>query len=579
MKSIIIKKASAAALSLALVASLLAGCSGNSGNGGNTQPSTSDPKMETASAETKVDPLGKQPELTVLSRGTWVDTHTKYPDGQSLEDNAYTRMLKEKFNIEIKNEFVASDYGKQVNLAIASGKIPDYLINLSYSQYRAIVKAGLAMDISKVWEQYASEKTKSVYNSNKELFDGLVKEDDKMYAIPASKPLPDFLANMWIRQDWLDKLELKAPTNLDELAAVAKAFIEQDPDGNGKPDTVGLVGPSQNGALYSDMDNQNFSQHFDPIFSAYNAFPGIWVNGSDDKAVYGSILPETKAALQKLADMYKQGLISKGMITSKTNELISNNQAGLFFGTWWNPFTEIGDSWRNDNNANWQPYLLPSDSDGIYLAKGGNAAASFAVISKNVKHPEAVIKMLNIYTEGLPNFVDKNEQGMLRDYPFPFSQTFSLADGPAKILQEMYNYMDGKVTVDQAHDNFNSYDPGAISLFDKMVAMKTEPYDNMNISGWNFSGDNANEFGTIYSFGVGLKPYLDGKFKWVNTLTYERTETMEKRWANLRKLEYETFSKIIVGQQPISEFDTFVQRWKQEGGDQITQEIQSSLAQ
>ncbi len=76
-----------------------------------------------------------------------------------------------------------------------------------------------------------------------------------------------------------------------------------------------------------------------------------------------------------------------------------------------------------------------------------------------------------------------------------------------------------------------------------------------------------------------MKPYVDGKFKWVNTLTYEKTPTMEKRWNNLDKLEYETFSKIIIGQAPISAFDTFVEQWKKEGGDQITQEIQSSLNQ
>jgi putative aldouronate transport system substrate-binding protein len=573
-KSIFIRKASAAALSLMLGASLLAGCTGK---GGDNQPSAS--SNPPASTDTKADPFGKQPELTVLTRGTWTDPNTKYPDGQSLDDNAYTRMLKDKYNIEIKNDFVASDYGKQVDLAIASGKIPDYLINLTYTQYRAIVKAGLAMDISTVWDQYASKQTKAVYDSNKELFDSLVKDDGKMYGIPASKPLTDFLTVTWIRQDWLDKLGLKAPANLDELEAVAKAFKEKDPDGNGKADTEGLVGPPNNGPLYQDMDNQNFNFHFDPIFSAYNSFPGFWLKGSDGKAVYGSTLPETKQALQKLADMYKQGLISPGMLTTNTYDLVNNNKAGLFFGTWWEPFTEVGSSWKNDKNANWQPYLLPSGSDGIYQAKGGNAAASFAVISKDAKNPEAVIKMLNLYVKGLANVVDKKQQAILGDYPFPMSQTFSLADGPAKILQEMNDYMDGKVTVDQAHDYFNSYDPSAIAIFDKLVAYKTKPYDNMNISGWNFSGDNANDFGLVYSFGVGLKPYVSGKFKWVNTLTYAKTKTMDKRWANLKKLEYETFSKIIVGQEPISDFDTFVQQWKQEGGDQITQEIQESLNQ
>lgn len=38
---------------------------------------------------------------------------------------------------------------------------------------------------------------------------------------------------MFIRQDWLDNLNLEIPTTMEELKAVAKAFTEQDPDGNG----------------------------------------------------------------------------------------------------------------------------------------------------------------------------------------------------------------------------------------------------------------------------------------------------------------------------------------------------------
>lgn len=576
-ESSIIRKASVAALSLAIGASVLAGCTDKGGNTESAAPTKT--ASSSQSAAPKADPFGKQSEPTVITRGTWTNPDAKYPDGQSLEDNAYTRKLKSDYNIEIKNAFVASDYPKQVDLAIASGNLPDLLTNLTYSQYRAIVKAGLAMDISEVWEKYASPNVKKVYDSNKELFDSMVKQDGKMYGIPGSKPLVDFLPDMWVRQDWLDKLKLKPPTNPDEVAVVAKAFVEQDPDGNGKADTVGLVGPKKDGKLYQDMDDQNFSLHFDPIFSAYKAFPGFWVKDSNGKAVYGSILPETKTALQKLADMYKQGLISKGMLTSNTEELTSNNKAGLFFGTWWNPFTEIGNSWKNDKNANWQAYTLPSGSDGIQLAKGGNAASQFAVISKNAKHPEAIIKMLNIKTESLDKFVSKEDRSILSDYPYPFYLTYSLADGPALITQGAIDYMNGKGTLDEHHAKFDSYDPGANPIFDKLITFKTKPYDNTNISGWDFSGDKANDFGLVYSFGEGLRPYVGGKYKWVNTLTYVKTATMDKRWANLKKLEYETFSKIIIGVQPIDTFDTFAEQWKKEGGDQVTKEIQSVVKQ
>ncbi|MDD2533113.1 MAG: extracellular solute-binding protein [Eubacteriales bacterium] len=578
MKSLNLKKLLALVLTVAMSLALLAGCASTAGTTAAPAETTAATPAETTAP---VDPLGAQPELTVITRGVPLDPNQKYPEGQSLEDNAYTRMLKEKFNIEIQNEFAASntttDYSQKVDLAIASGKIPDYLTNLTYTQYRAIVKAGMAMDISQVWDAYASPLTKEVYASNGALFDSLVKKDGAMYGIPASNPLPDFLSVMWIRQDWMDKLSLKAPTNIEELKALAKAFKDQDPDGNGKADTEGLAGPSIDGKLYQDMKNMNFAYHFDQVFAAFNSFPGIWVKDASGKAVYGSTTAETKAALQELASMYQDGLISQGMLTSKTEETLANNKLGLFFGPWWFPFGDLGNSWKNDTTANWQPYLLPSGTDGIYQAKGGNAAQSFVVISKDAKNPEAIIKMLNIFKAGLKNYVSEEDQTTMGDGAYPMYLTFSLAEGPGMVLKEANNYFDGKATADDVHANVANYDAYITQAFDKILVSKVEPFADRNMSAWDFSGEKANDFGWVWSFGVGLTPYVQGNFNWVNSLSYETTKTMEKRWANLTKLEYETFSKIIVGQASIDEFDTFVSQWNEEGGAQIVEEINAMI--
>jgi putative aldouronate transport system substrate-binding protein len=69
-----------------------------------------------------------------------------------------------------------------------------------------------------------------------------------------------------ICKDWLDKLGLKAPTTLDEMFEVAKAFTEKDPDGNGKNDTYG-VGGFINGVGLGDR--------FDFIMGGYDV-PGLW---------------------------------------------------------------------------------------------------------------------------------------------------------------------------------------------------------------------------------------------------------------------------------------------------------------
>ena len=58
---------------------------------------------------------------------------------------------------------------------------------------------------------------------------------------------------------------------------------------------------------------------------------------------------------------------------------------------------------------------------------------------------------------------------------------------------------------------------------------------------------------------------------------YAQSDTMDKKWATLEKLEDETFLQIILGEKPIDEFDNFVEQWKSLGGDEITAELQEML--
>ncbi|PAZ15579.1 ABC transporter substrate-binding protein [Streptomyces sp. SA15] len=69
--------------------------------------------------------------------------------------------------------------------------------------------------------------------------------DGKHYGIPYSRQA----MTLMIRKDWLKKLGLEAPTTWQEMLDVAKAFATEDPDGDGKADTYGMVAPgsAQNG--------------------------------------------------------------------------------------------------------------------------------------------------------------------------------------------------------------------------------------------------------------------------------------------------------------------------------------------
>lgn len=80
--------------------------------------------------------------------------------------------------------------------------------------------------------------------------------------------------------------------------------------------------------------------------------------------------------------------------------------------------------------------------------------------------------------------------------------------------------------------------------------------------------------------GVGLIDKLtqENKFVWMTPTFSGTTSSMKQTWANLTKLEQESFIKIVTGSEPLDYFDTFVSNWKKQGGDQIIQEIEDEVA-
>ena len=66
---------------------------------------------------------------------------------------------------------------------------------------------------------------------------------ESFYGLPQLSAADGTCDLLWIRTDWLDNLGLKAPTTMDELLEVARAFRYDDPDGNGQDDTWGIGFP------------------------------------------------------------------------------------------------------------------------------------------------------------------------------------------------------------------------------------------------------------------------------------------------------------------------------------------------
>ncbi len=557
-----------AVLILALITSI-AGCGSQqpsvSQTGGN-QPAASDNAQasSTAAAE-KPDPFGKYNEVVTLTTGLkTMDKFSKLPQGDNAENNEYTRYVKEKFNIQIKGSWEAltgEAYDQKVKLTLASADISDYIqVFGSYPVFKAYVDSGLIMDIKSVYEDYASPAIKSVYDSTKGEALKMVTFDGKQYAMPGINKGADCINLLWVRQDWLDKLSLKTPSTLDDIIETAKAFIERDPDGNGKKDTFGLTGMP---ALYS-YANSFFL--FDTVFSFYKSYPLHWFKDGSGKVYYGSIANETKTALVKLQGMYKAGVIDKEFALRKDqNDLVNGGKCGMFFGPWWMAYN-FADSVKNDPKANWKAVLAPLSDDGKLYSHMQGVSKDFIVISNKCKNPEAVLKILN-----LQQMLDSNtdpKAGTFYDGNPDFLVSRDLIGTsilltPWDDLESQYrvykDLVDGKVDINSDSLSPKQKKTGQILLNE----IKAPLQDLTNWTVWN-------------AYMVGGAAVADPKVQQVFGVYYGQTKTMESKWASLLKLENESFLKIIMGDD-ISNFDAFVQQWKELGGDAITGEVQQEV--
>jgi len=572
------KRSSWFAATLVLLLMVVSACSGTGGggkeNGSASPPATgsgsgspsaeaseSAPPSEASQPEA-IDPLGKyDPPIEITTVRIVNDTY-KYAEGDSIDNNVWTRTLKDKLGITVKNEWVVSGdapggQGEQkMNVSIASGDLPDF-IPVNARQLKQLVEADLLMDLSDVYEKYASPFLKEVMNQDGPNALASATFDGKLMAIPNTASSMDNTMMIWVRSDWLKRLNLPEPRTMNDVFAISTAFAKRDPDGNGKADTIGL---SLNKDLFGGFAG------FDGFVQGYHAYPRQWIKDASGKLVYGSIQPEMKQALAKLQEMYKNGEIDREFgvkDAGKAAEFTASGRSGLEFGQMWNPLWPLVDNKKNDNNAEWQSYPLVSIDDKPAQPRVGLAVGAYYAVLKEAKNPEALLKVLNLFVE-----TGWGESTTPENYSEHFTK-----DGVERHKYPPFQTWPARKNLD-IHLHLGEYAESG----DKSK-LNPEEQDNERQIAEYLSGKEGSELGWAYERIF----WKDGAFKVVNQYVSENlilpnefygapTATMAEKEATLQKMELEIFSKIIMG-DPVDTFDKFVSDWKKLGGDAITNEV------
>ena len=562
----------------ALVATALAGCGKTSEeNTQTTAVSTQTTAVSEAEGTAKEDlPFSKYAETVTVHLGGSLNPNAKVPNGMSIEDNPYTRFLKDDLNIEVVYDWVASssDFDEKMNLCIGSGTIPE-LMNVNAAQYRALLKYDMIQPLDQYFDDYASDTLKGYVESGGEELKKCISNDKgEMMAIPAPNITAGGINEMWIRQDWLDNLGLEVPRTWDELVTVAEAFVTQDPDGNGEADTIGILGPSNSDHMNGIGGNQ-FG--LDPLFSRFQSYPQYWLQDEDGTVKYGSIQPETRTALEKIQKLYTDKLIDAEMLVrNDSKEPLLAGKVGIFFEPWWCGYT-VGDA-TMAGEADWRAYFTPLAEDGDYYTHMAEPTSRYVVASKSCKNPEAAFKIISYLVaneqrwtaEGITT-TEMNAADL-----YPLWNTYDNADEIEVSTETLEKYLAGEITMDDV--DFSRHKLLKNDM-EAVTELKKEPYDDFSLDKWNLDSDLVHtNLPRLVSLLVGGYPLVNDKYIPVYNAYNGQTETMETKWANLKKMEEETFAKIVMGKADISEFDTFVENWKKQGGDQILKEINDELS-
>lgn len=516
---------------------------------------------------------GNEAGTIKVSMGRQTLQNVTFPDGDTYEDNAYIRMAEKKLNIDITDEFEANgdDYDRQVSLALSAGDIPDMMKVGTLDEVQELYENDLIADLTGVYEEYASDYLKAVYDS----YDGRAMDnvtfDGMMMALPGTNT-DSGPSIVWIRSDWMEQLGVKLDEDQDgcitieDVETVAKEFMEKNPE-----NAENVVGVAFAPWLTNGDPDGTFSMN--SIAYALGAFPKTWMK-KDGKVTYGSTSEEMKQALAVASGWFQEGILDPQVGTRTWDDitaLLANGQCGITFGTWHIPDWLLNNVYALNGNATFEAYAL-ADANGKVNCKHNNATAGYIVVSKDFEHPETAIQIANLFYDELVN-----SKELLEEYPEVASYVANGVDGSSRPFNiEVNSYtsllddyadlercLSGEITVEEVRTSEQRSNATSISAYLE---------GNEDATGWSKYHSRSKGVELIQSLTE------NDLFSWLTPVFPQTTPTMETNLANLEKLEEETFIKIVTGEIDVeSGFEQFVADWNKQGGEQILNEIAEQL--
>ncbi|MEK3778464.1 ABC transporter substrate-binding protein [Paenibacillus sp. FSL K6-4396] len=519
-------------LSSLLTMYLLAGCTGDN------EPGNAEPAEGT---EPAVQALTEIP-LPITSEPFTID-YWRANDAKltaSLNNFGDMAAYKEKEKLTgIQVKFTHPPLGQQrdqFNLLISTKELPDVIY---YNWADAVggpekmIKDGRIIRLNELIDSYAPN-LKRIIESDPDVKKQIALDDGTIYMFPLLK-LDALKLNatsgLIMRQDWLDQLNLKVPTNIDEWYTVLKAFKEQDPNGNGKPDELPFTGNWGPGNLTKLHD----------FAAAFGVIGGFQLNG--DKVEFGPIQPGYRDFLETMAKWYKEGLIDPEIMTNDGKAFdykVTSNLAGAYQG---GVFSGMGKYFNlmRDTDPNFNVTGVPWP-----VSPDGTSYATFNLENKVLSYGEAITASADEdKLKYIVQWMDYNYSEEGSDlFNFGIENDSYVRDGEGvKFTDTIIDNPNG-LTYDQALASY------ALSIMDGPINQDSRYLDALLFDDGQRA---ANAEWMKASSALTLPPIR---------LSTEEVTTSTSIMSQVNTYLNETMTAIISGQKPITEFDTMTETIK-----------------
>ncbi len=312
-----------------------------------------------------------------------------------------------------------SNLTQSFNLMLASGNVTDLVFTQDELQFMKYGMDGAFVALDKHFDKMPNFK--KFLSENPEVKRNLTAVDGHIYYLPFCAG--GKTAQGWfVREDWMEKLGLKNPTNAEELYEVLKAFKTQDPNGNGIADEVPFFGAA--------------TSKLEDFFPLWDARQSWFVE--DGKVKFGPLEPEFKTAMTNVIQWYKEGLLDREIVTSNESpreRMLMDNIGGMTTD-WFASTSRFNETIKDIPGFKFTSFAPPKNI--ILGQRAANSNYGWGIYS-GTKYLDEAVKFLDFWfsEEGsnLINFGKEGEHWDMVDGKPTFKPELLAKDNPQQIIR------------------------------------------------------------------------------------------------------------------------------------------------